>query len=147
MALLQVFQSAIHETAARDYTAEQTAAWAPADINPGQWARQISVLKPFIAEMNGEIAGYADLQANGLIDHFYVAAHYARQGVATRLMQHIEAEARRLAISELTSEVSLTAEPFFTRFRFKVEKRQCPVRRGVTLQNALMRKNLSGQPE
>lgn len=147
IALLRVFQSAVRETAARDYTAEQTAAWAPADINPGQWARQISILKPFIAEMNGEIAGYADLQPDGLIDHFYVAAHYARQGVGTRLMLHIEAEARRLAISELTSEVSITAEPFFARFGFKVEKRQCPVRRGVTLQNAFMRKNLSGQPE
>jgi putative acetyltransferase len=147
MALLRVFQSAVRETAARDYTAKQTAAWAPADINPGQWACQISVLKPFIAEINDEIAGYADLQANGLIDHFYVAAHYARQGVGTRLMQHIKAEARGLGISELTSEVSITAEPFFTRFGFKVEKRQCPVRRGVTLQNALMRINLLDQPE
>lgn len=147
MALLRVFQSAIRETAAHDYTAEQRAAWAQPDMNPERWARQISALKPFVTEINGEIAGYADLQPHGLIDHFYVAAHYASHGVGTRLMQHIETEARRLGMSELTSEVSITAEPFFARFGFQMEERRLPVRRGVTLQNALMRKHLPAEPE
>lgn len=141
-ALFRVFLSSVHGIASRDYTAAQIEAWAPADTDPDLWARRISGLRPFIVEIEGDIAGYADLQSNGYIDHFFVSGAYPRRGVGTLLMHRIHAEAKLLGISELTSEVSKTAEPFFQRHGFQVVERQFPVRRGVTLQNALMRKEL-----
>lgn len=60
-------------------------------------------------------------------------------------MAHIHAEARCLGLAELTSNVSKTAESFFTRTGFHVVERRFTVRRGVTLENALMRKTLSSQ--
>lgn len=139
-ALFHVYFSAIHEIASRDYTHEQTEAWAPADMDQNRWASHIRSIRPFVVEVAGEIAGYADVQANGYIDHFYVSAAFAKQGVGTRLMLAIHEEARSLGLSELTSNVSKTAEAFFKRHGFYVVRRGYPVRRGVILQNALMRK-------
>lgn len=57
-------------------------------------------------------------------------------------MNRIHKEAKLLGINELTSDVSKTTEPFFLRHDFNVVARSFPIRRGVTLQNALMRKDL-----
>jgi putative acetyltransferase len=57
-------------------------------------------------------------------------------------MQFIHSEAKRLNTTELTSNVSQTAQPFFERFGFVVVERKNPVIRGVELRNALMRKEL-----
>ena len=142
-ALFRVFFSAVHDTASQDYTPEQVDAWAPADIAPELWADHMNALQPFVVEHGADIVGYADLQPNGYIDHFFVAGPHARQGVGTRLMKHVQQEAQRLGMAEMTADVSKTAEPFFLRHGFHVVKRGFPIRRGVTLENALMRKALA----
>jgi putative acetyltransferase len=141
--LFQVYFSAIHLIAAADYTKEQIAIWAPNDMDLDRWGRHMRNIRPFVAEIDGVIVGYADVQNSGYIDHFFVSGNHARQGVATALMQRIHAKASILGLSELTSEVSITAEPFFIRCGFHVVKRQFPVKQGIAFQNALMRKNLT----
>lgn len=141
-ALFQVFLSAVHDIASRDYTAAQIEAWAPTDIAPEEWASRMRDLRPFVVEVEGEIAGYADIQPNGYIDHFFVSGTYPRQGVGTLIMSRIHDEAKLQGITELTADVSKTAEPFFLHCGFQVVERGFPILRGVTLQNALMRKNL-----
>lgn len=141
--LFRVFLSAVRDIASRDYTPEQIEAWAPADIDQELWASHMRALRPFVVVIEGEIAGYADIQLNGYIDHFFVSGIHPKQGVGTTLMNRIHEEAKLLGIGELTSDVSKTAEPFFVRHGFYVVKRQFPIRRGVTLQNALMRKDLT----
>ena len=141
-ALFQVFLSSVREIASRDYTSAQIEAWAPRDIAPELWASRMRALQPFIVAIQGEIAGYADIQPSGYIDHFFVSGAYPRQGIGTLLMDRIHDEATLLGISELTADVSKTAEPFFLRHGFQVMERRFPIRRGVTLQNALMRKDL-----
>ncbi|ELB6604379.1 GNAT family N-acetyltransferase [Salmonella enterica] len=126
ISLFRVFFSSVHTIASHYYTREQIDAWAPADI-----------------DLDGEIAGYADVQPNGYIDHFFVSGTYSRQGVGTLLMNCIHEEARQRGISELTSNVSKAAEVFFLRHGFHIVERGFPICRGVTLQNALMRKCLA----
>lgn len=142
-ALFRVFFSAIHDVASRDYTREQIQAWAPADMDPALWTTRMREMRPFVVEVEGAIAGYADLQPTGYIDHFFVSGTCQRKGIGVLLMNRIHEEARRLGISELTSDVSKTAEPFFLRHGFQVVKRGLPIIRGVTLANALMRKELA----
>lgn len=140
--LFDVFLSSIRDIASHDYTPQQIKAWASEDIELNKWAQLIRSLRPFIVEVDGNIAGYADVQSNGYIDHFYVSGNYPKQGVGTLLMSCIHEEAKNLRLHELTANVSKTAEHFFLRHGFHVVKRGFPVRRGVTLQNALMRKEL-----
>jgi putative acetyltransferase len=140
--LWRVYHSAIHGTAARDYSLEQIDAWAPASFDAEKWAARMRGINPFVAERNGEIVGYADVQPDGYIDHFFVAAVAARQGVGSRLMEeiHCTAEAQRLA--SLFAHVSITARPFFELWRFRVEREQTLVVSNVELKNFLMRKLL-----
>ena len=142
-ALHCVHHGAIHRVASRDYTPEQLQAWAPSRHDPGPWAIKMRHLRPFVAEADGVIAGYADLQPNGYIDHFFVSADFPRQGVGRLLMERIHEEAAHQGIAELTADVSKTAQPFFARFGFEVVEQRFPVRAGVIIPNALMRKLLA----
>lgn len=142
-ALFRVFLSAIHVIASQDYTTEQIDAWAPADLNLDRWANRVREIWPFVVEIGDEVVGYADVQQDGYIDQFFVSGSHARKGIGTRLMARIHEEALSLGLTELTSDVSKTAEPFFILHGFQVVERRYPIRRGVTLQNALMRKVLA----
>ena len=142
-ALRQVFLDAVHQLAANHYSPEQLDAWAPPQTDQAEWRRRIQALSPFVAVCaNDRPMAYADLQANGYIDHFFVAPRHARQGVGRRLLAHIEQTARQKGLQELSADVSLHAQAFFARFGFALQYRQMPVVRGVAPGNAHMRKKL-----
>lgn len=137
--LFKVYYSAIHLIACRDYSDEQVQAWAPQDIDMSRWTERVRGINPFVAELDSEIVGYADLQANGYIDHFFVSGHHPRRGIGTALMNHLLSEARSASLTELTSDVSRTAQPFYRKFGFFVIEERQPEVRGVVVPNAFMR--------
>jgi putative acetyltransferase len=143
-ALRAVFASAIHGTASAYYTREQCDAWCPADYDIAGWAERIAGIAPFVVEEGGEIVGYADVQNDGYIDHFFVASTAARRGVGSALMRRIHEEAAARGLTALYSNVSLAAQPFFAKWGFAIEQEQEVAVRGVTLRNARMRKDLGG---
>ncbi|WP_305806798.1 GNAT family N-acetyltransferase [Stenotrophomonas sp. YIM B06876] len=98
--------------------------------------------RPFVAELEGCIAGFADLQPSGYIDQFFVRGDCAGRGVACVLMAQIHQAAQRAGMPRLRAYVSLSAEPFFSRSGFAVEARQQVEVRGVLLANARMGKAL-----
>lgn len=140
--LRQVFMSSVHEIASSFYTKEQLDAWAPSTCDEQQWADKIAALRPFVAEVDGCITGYADLQDSGYIDHFFVSGQFAGLGVGSALMAHIHQAAAARAIPELFAHVSLAAESFFSRHGFTVTKRQSVAVRGISMENVLMVKPL-----
>jgi putative acetyltransferase len=97
-------------------------------------------LRPLVAEADGRVVGYADLQANGYIDHFFVSGKYARRGVGRLLMESLHARAAESGLARLFSDVSVTAEPFFESFGFSVVERKDVVIGRVSLPNARMEK-------
>jgi putative acetyltransferase len=141
-ALRTVFESAIRGVASRDYTPRQIGAWAPRDVDVAAWALRVRAIAPFVALRDGRIVGYADVQPSGVIDHFFVAAEAGRQGVGRLLMARLHERADELGLSALSSDVSLTAQPFFAHFGFEVVEHQCFELRGVEMCNAAMRKTL-----
>jgi putative acetyltransferase len=145
-ALFGVFYSAIHRSASRDYSPQQIEAWAPRKIDLAAWEARIRRINPFVALLKEAIVAYADLQPDGYIDHFFVSGAYSRRGLGSLLMNHILREARDLGLSELTSDVSRTAQPFYEKSGFTVVERREPVIRGVVIPNALMRLELAPLP-
>lgn len=143
-ALHQVFLSAIHHIASKDYTPEQIQAWAPASLDQEIWITRMRDMSPFVVELEGRIVAYADLQPSGYIDRFFVCAAVARTGVGTMLMNHLQSEASAKGIHTLTSAVSRTAQPFFAKFGFVVVEQRTPAIRGVVVPNALMRSHNHG---
>lgn len=142
--LRALFHDSVHRQAAAHYSAEQLEAWAPADFDERAWSERIRRNRPFVAEdETGTLLGYADLQPDGHIDQFFVAADAVRRGVGTTLLAFLERRARQLGIRGLNADVSLCAEAFFLRNGFRVIARQLPVVRGVALANARMAKALT----
>jgi putative acetyltransferase len=136
--LFDIYFTAIHLVASHDYTPEQVHAWAPRELDADRWAKKMHEINPYVADLNGELVGYADVQSNGYIDHFFVSGKHARRGIGSLLMKKIFAEAASLGIPLLTSNVSRTAQPFFQRFGFAIVEKRNPEIRGVVVPNALM---------
>lgn len=140
--LLAIFNSAVHTTAAADYSHAQRHAWAPLDRELGPWTARMDALAPWVLESGGTAWAYASLDAAGYIDHFFVHGSQARQGLGSHLMAHVLATAHTQCLPTLSADVSRTAQPFFARHGFAVVEERLPVRAGIVIPNALMRRHL-----
>ncbi|MDB2486485.1 GNAT family N-acetyltransferase [Porticoccaceae bacterium] len=138
--LWNIFYHTIRHINRRDYSQAQVCAWASDHLDPALWQQKMDDISPYIAELEGRVVGYADLQTDGLIDHFF--CHYQYQGrcVGGQLMEHIFAQSKAQSINRLHSEVSITARPFYQRFGFVVNREQMLEIRGARLKNFVMEK-------
>ena len=137
-ALRDVFFTSVHALACRNYTPAELAAWAPPQYDAAAWAARLQANQPFVAQIGGVPAGFADVQESGYIDQFFVAAAFAGRGLGQALMARLLAEAAKRRIPMVWANVSLRAEPFFTRHGFILEARQVNTRHGLPLRNARM---------
>ena len=142
-ALLALFRDTIRRVNSRDYSPEQIAAWASDDIHPIAWASRFANRYAIVAEIDGRLAGFTELEPDGDIDRFYVSADYQRLGVGKALLDALVLEARRTGIPRLNAEVSITARPFFASQGFAVVAPQTVLARGVEFVNFRMERRLS----
>lgn len=138
-----LFFHTVHTVTAADYTDAQRNAWAPADFSMQTWQQRLDTIRPIIAEEDGHLAGYADLQADGLIDHFFVSVHYQKCGVGRFLMEEIVRRAKEKNMARLYAHVSKTAKSFFEKNGFAVERKQEVAIGGITLTNYVMSRQIS----
>jgi GNAT superfamily N-acetyltransferase len=138
--LWQLYRDTTHIVNGRDYTREQCERWAPATVDMAKWKERIRARNPFVAEENGRILGFAELEPDGHIDCFYCDHNHLRKGIGSKLYRAIEEEARRLKIPCLDAAVSVTAKSFFLQMGFEVVREQHNVVCGTTAPNFLMRK-------
>lgn len=96
-----------------------------------------------VAEDAGRLAGFADLEANGHIDRFFVSADHQGQGIGRALLAEVLAEAGRLGIARLFVEASITARPFFESQGFATLAPQVVLCRGVEFINYRMERVLA----
>ena len=71
----------------QDYSLAQTKAWAPDNYDMALWQKRVGEMNPFIAELNDQVVGFADLQSDGYIDHFFCHSDYQDFGVGRALME------------------------------------------------------------
>jgi len=124
----------------RDYTQQQVEAWAPIRADLSVWRKRMRGLSPFVAESEGVIVGYTDLQQDGLIDHFFCHHQYQGQGVGKALLNHVFSVGKQRNVPRFYSEVSITARPFYEHYGFNVVEQQEMVVRGQKLKNFVMEK-------
>ncbi|MFE6995143.1 GNAT family N-acetyltransferase [Microbacterium sp. NPDC057659] len=142
-ATLQVFLDAVTVTAAADYSPEQIAAWArPEKRSIEEWSAAMQRLAGIVAVIDGRVAGFSDVSAEGDIDMMFVSPDFTRRGVARALLTELESRARTAGTPVLSANVSVTARPFFEHVGFSVEAEQHPVIDGVELTNFRMMKPL-----
>ena len=136
-ALAALYHRTVHTVCRADYSPEEVAAWSPAPPDAAVWNPTFLAHHTLVAEVDGCIAGFADMAEDGYLDRLYVSADHQRMGVATALCDALEAACTAPA---LTTYASLTAKGFFLRRGYEVVCAQQVERRGVLLTNFVMRK-------
>ena len=87
--LWEVYYTSIRMVCGGDYSKKQIEAWAPESFDLNVFKEKMDKLNPFVAVLDGKIVGYADLQLDGLIDHFFVHGEFQRRGIGRKLMQAV----------------------------------------------------------
>ncbi len=138
-AVIEIFHSALRETASADYAPAQIEAWSR--IDPAVWAERRSRGHCWVAWIGTEAAGFADFEPDGRLDMLYVHAAHGGRGVARALLRAVETLALDLGLDALRTEASLTARPFFEAAGFHVVEAETVTRYGQAFQRYRMRKD------
>jgi putative acetyltransferase len=131
--LMRLFQASVRHIASRDYTAAQLRAWAPDIMDEGKFGPRRESKATWVAEVDGRIAGFSDLEPDGHIDSLYVHPDFQRRGVARALLRHVEETARAMDLRRLYTEASITARPAFEAVGFRVIVPQAITMRGEAM--------------
>jgi putative acetyltransferase len=137
------FRSA-RELGARRYSPAQVAAWAPAPVEAATVAARAGDGRTTVVAVSaaGGLLGYADLEADGHIDHLYCAPEAAGTGVAGALLDAIVGRAQAAGLPRLHVEASELARGLFERRGFTVTARRDFEVRGVAIHNWAMAREL-----
>ena len=136
-AIAALFYESVHTLCRGDYTTEQLGAWATGHIDEKAWDASFRAHHTLVAEENGVLLGFADMAEDGYLDRLYVHPVHTKKGVATALVNALEAAC---PAAQFTTHASMTARPFFEKRGYRVEQEQQVVRRGVPLTNFVMKK-------
>ena len=134
--LADLFYQTVHTVNARDYPEPQLDAWADGQIDLAAWDRSLSEHHTLVAELDGQIAGFADMADDGYLDRLYVHRDHQGQGIATALCDALE----QAVPGPYTTHASLTARPFFEQRGYRVVREQQVERKGILLTNFVMQK-------
>ncbi|MCU7813031.1 MAG: GNAT family N-acetyltransferase [Candidatus Thiodiazotropha sp. (ex Notomyrtea botanica)] len=141
-ALWSLLFNTVRQVNIKDYSEAQVEAWAPGDFDMDQWIVRLQQTQPWVAEQEGQLLGFAELDETGRIGCFYCHHASMGEGIGSALLQVIEAEALRLGLTQLSVEASITARGFFERKGFTIGSAQRVTRRGEVFLNYLMFKNI-----
>ena len=130
-----LFKTTIQTVNVKDYSKYEINAWSQGAENIENWIHRINTHHFLLAETNKSLAGMASITDEGYLDVIYVNHNYQSQGIASTLLLKMENHTKSLGHNTITSDVSITAKPFFLYKGFKVVKPQLVLCRGVVLRN------------
>ena len=140
--IVRLFFETVRSVNRADYSDEQLEAWAPGVPDPEEWHARMAGRRTLVAEEGGEVVGFAELEYDGRLDMLYVRKDAVGRGVGRRLYEAVEREARGQGLGWIFTEASITARPFFEQQGFRVVREQMVSRRGVSMTNFVMEKEL-----
>lgn len=137
--LAELFYETVHTVNAKDYTEQQLNVWATGNVDLKKWDETLKEHYTIIAIKNDIIVGFGDIDKSGYLDRLFVHKDYQKQGIACAICDELEQE---FGGNKITSQVSITAKPFFEHRGYKIIKEQQVIRDGIPLTNYVMEKNL-----
>ena len=134
--LADLFYHTVHTVNTKDYTEEQVNAWATGQVDLEAWDRSFREHYTVVAEENGLLVGFGDIDQTGYLDRLYVHKDFQGRGIATAVCNQLE----QAVAGSIVTHASLTARPFFEKRGYAVLREQQVERRGVWLTNYVMEK-------
>lgn len=142
--LRDLFQNTVLTINKRDYSKAEVEDWASCG-NDLSHIKEMIRTHYFIVAINrqSQIVGFSSITKQGYLHSMFVHKDFQGEGIATILLKEIEQYAITTGIIRITSEVSLTARPFFEKRGYIVEKEQKRKANQLSLTNFWMAKGLS----
>ena len=139
--LKKLFQNTVLAINRRDYSQAEVEDWASCGDNLANIKDMIKT-HYFIVAVNqqSEIVGFSSITPQGYLHSMFVHKDFQGEGIATMLLNEIEQYAITNGIMRITSEVSLTARPFFEKKGYIVEEEQKRKANQLSLTNFWMAK-------
>ena len=137
---LSLFCDTIRRVNRGDYSKAQIDAWASPAIDLPSWKSRFDGRLAYVAMERDRIVGFTDMSRSGHLDRLFVSADHQRRGIARQLLERLFSDARGIGITQITTEASITAKPFFERLGFATIRRQTVECRGVKMTNCKMRR-------
>ena len=135
--LAKLFYDTVHTVNTVDYTPEQCSVWATGEVDQDNWNASFLTHHTVVAEKNGVIVGFGDMDEHGYLDRLYVHKDYQRQGIATAICDELEHSSGE---KNFITHASITAKPFFEHRGYRIVKEQQVERRRILLTNFVMEK-------
>ncbi|MDP3930224.1 MAG: GNAT family N-acetyltransferase [Bacteroidota bacterium] len=140
--LQKLFVDTITTICKADYDEKQIEAWTSGVNNKQRWQNILTNQLVMVSQKDGKITGFCTLNCNH-IDLFYVHKDHQREGIAKKLYAEIVKVAEQQGQTELTSDVSKTARPFFEKVGFVVMVEQKVMIGDIELTNFKMTKKIA----
>ena len=139
--LKKLFQNTVLAINRRDYSQAEVEDWASCGDDLSNIENMIKT-HYFIVAVNqqSEIVGFSSITSQGYLHSMFVHKDFQGEGIATMLLNEIEQYAITNGIMRITSEVSLTARPFFEKKGYIVEEEQKRKANQLSLTNFWMAK-------
>lgn len=139
--LKNLFQNTVLAINRRDYSQAEVEDWASCGDDLSNIEDMIKT-HYFIVAVNqqSEIVGFSSITPQGYLHSMFVHKNFQGEGIATMLLNEIEQYAITNGIIRITSEVSLTARPFFEKRGYIVEEEQKRKANQLSLTNFWMAK-------
>lgn len=140
--ILQLFKETIETVNAKDYSPEQITVWKNGASRKERWLKKIAEQYFLLAEIDKEVTGFGSITHDGYLDFMYVSKDHQRMGVAQKIYIGLQEFAKSRQLPQITSDVSITAKPFFENQGFEVITEQQVSIDGIQLTNYKMRNYL-----
>ena len=135
--LARLFYETVHAVNKRDYTREQLDVWATGKVDLEKWNASFLSHHTVVAEGNGSILGFGDMDNSGYLDRLYVHKDWQHRGIGGRICDYLES---CVGSPCYTTHASITAVPFFESRGYTVVKARQVERGGIWLKNYMMQK-------
>ncbi len=142
--MTEVYKNTVLTVNRKDYSAEEVEDWASCGSDDIEHWNQLFKEQHYVLAENedGIIVGFGSINDTGYMHTLFVHADFQHQGLATLLYQHLEKYAQEKGARKITSEVSITAKPFFEKQGFVVDEEQKRKANKLCLINYKMSKEL-----
>lgn len=139
----ELFVQTIESVCTNDYNPDQINAWISGVKNTERWIEVITTQFVLLAIAENKITGFGTLKNGNYIDLFYIHKDFQRKGIAQRILNELELEAKNQHAQIITSDVSITAKPFFEKNGFVVKAEQKNIILDIEIINYKMEKELN----